>query len=300
MRWATSPGRTSVDGTTVRLAGRLVADPPLCVLVGQSFSSFTSVLAGVPQGSVLAPLLFLVFINDMFDIVKNRLDAFADDTTLSATISSPSQRAAVAVSLNTDLVQIAAWAEKWLAAFNQQKTELLTISRKADVIAYRKLPSSAEPSPPSERKARGGSPAQRNPHPAVSFCGSVLSEAAQVKIVGITITPTLSWSPHVSLVAKNANRAIALLRRARPFLLPSALSTVYKSHVRSRMEYCCPVWMGASVTALKLLDNVQSKATRLIGPSASVSHQLQSLAHRRGVSGFCLMHRLLHKTARHP
>ena len=75
------------------------------VVVGQSCSSFLRVLAGVPQGSVLAPLLFLVFINDMFDCVSNNLDAFADDSTLWAPVPSSSHRLSVSLSLNADLVQ---------------------------------------------------------------------------------------------------------------------------------------------------------------------------------------------------
>ena len=117
----------------------------------------------------------------------------------------------------------------------------------------------------------------------------------QVKIVGLTLTHNLSWSPHIKKIAANANRALALLRRARPVLSSPALSTICKSFVRSRMEYCSPLWMGAPATVLGLLDRVQSKAAKLLGPASA--SQLQTLAHRRGVAGHCLMHRLLHSTA---
>ena len=108
----------------------------------------------------------------------------------------------------------------------------------------------------------------------------------------------MSWKAHLDRISKQAHKSVALLRRARPFLLPSALATIYKSHVRSRMEYCSPMWLGAPVTFLRRLDSVQSKAAKLLGPK--VSSNLQTLAHRRGVSGFCLFHRILHGTAPSP
>ena len=76
---------------------------------------------------MLAPLLFLVFINDMFDCVSNNLDAFADDSTLWAPVPSSSHRLSVSLSLNADLVQIELWGRRWLASFNHDKTELMTI-----------------------------------------------------------------------------------------------------------------------------------------------------------------------------
>ena len=78
---------------------------------------------------MLAPLLFLVFINDLFDVVSNNLDVFADDSTLWATIPSVGDRAAVASSLSKDLLAIASWARAWLVTFNTGKTEALILSK---------------------------------------------------------------------------------------------------------------------------------------------------------------------------
>ena len=99
-------------------------------------SADTPVLAGVPQGSVLGPLLFLVFINDLFDVVANNLDVIADDSSLWATVDSATTRAAAADSLNADLAAIETWASTWLVTYNQKKTELVTFSRKRDVTAF--------------------------------------------------------------------------------------------------------------------------------------------------------------------
>ena len=73
---------------------------------------------------------------------------------------------------------------------------------------------------------------------------------------------------------------------------------IYKSHVRSRMEYCCPISMGASASSLALLDRVQAKAAKIIGHAEAI--ELQSLAHRRGVAALSAMHRIVHHTAPAP
>ena len=247
-----------------------------------------------------------MLIDDIFICVTNDLNVFADDSTLSRIIASPAHRAAAAASLNTDLLALQAWASLWLVKFNDDKTELVTFSRKADVAAFR----SGKPVDPSAR--RRGRPrklnsrsleskselkvttptAPLNPHPPLVFCGVTLQEATSFKIVGLTITHNLSWTEHVARTAKNANRAVALLKRSSAVLDGPALATVYKSHVRSRMEYCCPIWMAAGKAALGRLDRVDARARRIIGLKHSLP--LPSLSHRRWVAGLCVFHRLLH------
>ena len=77
-----------------------------------------------------------------------------------------------------------------------------------------------------------------------------------------------------------------------------ALATVYKSYIRFKMEYCCPMWMGAGSVALAALDRIQVRAIRVIGHTEGV--KLQSLAHRRGVAALAVMHRLMHLRAPEP
>ena len=95
-----------------------------------------------------------------------------------------------------------------------------------------------------------------------------------------------------------ANRSLALLRRARPVLNDKGLATIYKSFVRSQLEYCSPLWLGAPATALARLDRIQVRAVRIMGHTEGV--KLQSLGHRRGVAALCVMHRLLSRRAPPP
>ena len=99
---------------------------------------------------------------------------------------------------------------------------------------------------------------------------------------------------HVTHVYKKGRRALGIIRRARFVLSKRTIAFLYKSHVRSTMEYCCPIWMGNTATELSRLDTVQRSAMRLMGPWGK---DLQTLSHRRGVAALCAFHRIVHGAA---
>ena len=88
--------------------------------------------AGVSQGSILGPTLFLVFINDLANAVTNQVNMFADDTTISVIVPSTKHRGEITDCLNNDLKSIERWANDWIVNFNAKKTQLLNISRKSE------------------------------------------------------------------------------------------------------------------------------------------------------------------------
>ena len=108
-----------------------------------------------------------------------------------------------------------------------------------------------------------------------------LPNSDQMKIIGLLFTHNLSWSPHAKNVSAKTKSSIYLLEKARPFLSNKNLCNLYKSHIRSKMEYCRPIWCGAPLDALKQLDRLQDKAIKIIGDT---NHGLQSLQHRAGIS----------------
>lgn len=97
------------------------------VALSGTFSNTLPIMAGVPQGSILGPLLFIVFINDIVDSIHSAIRLFADDTSLYIIIDNP---ISAAEQLNSDLIKINDWANTWLVTFNPNKTETLLISRK--------------------------------------------------------------------------------------------------------------------------------------------------------------------------
>ena len=99
------------------------------VAVDGRFSQFRPVVSGVPQGSVLGPVLFILFTADMWNNLENKIISYADDTTLYADISFPSNRNAVAESLNRDLLKIQEWCTTWGMKLNPDKTHSIIVSR---------------------------------------------------------------------------------------------------------------------------------------------------------------------------
>jgi hypothetical protein len=90
------------------------------VVINNSTSSWRDINAGVPQWSILVPLLFIVFINDILTDINSTIKLFADDTSLYLIVDDPQE---TAQTLNDDLVKLHAWSTKWLVNFNPQKTE---------------------------------------------------------------------------------------------------------------------------------------------------------------------------------
>ena len=97
------------------------------VVVKGKISPYLNISSGVPQGSVLGPLLFLIYINDIVTDIESIIKLFADDTSIYLSIDDPERRTLI---LNSDLRKITSWALKWKVDFNPSKTELMTFSNK--------------------------------------------------------------------------------------------------------------------------------------------------------------------------
>ena len=100
-------------------------------MVDGTASEWIPIISGVPQGSVLVPLLFILYTSEMFQLVENRLFDYADDSTLLVVVRKPADRPAVAASLNRDLATIQEWCNHWLKILNPIETKALldSISR---------------------------------------------------------------------------------------------------------------------------------------------------------------------------
>ena len=141
-------------------------------------SSVANVSSGVPQGTVLGPLLFLVFINDLSECVSSSIRLFADDALLYRPIQSQED----ITTLEKDLANLQLWQKKWLMSFNADKCEVLRISNKRNNII-------------------GVSP--------YSIHGTALRTVEEAKYLGVTIHKNLSWKPHINNICKKAIAPLA-------------------------------------------------------------------------------------------
>ena len=232
------------------------------VLDGQHSSSFP-VTSGVPQGSILGPILFLIYINDLPELLSSKVALFADDTTIYSCLDKKptlSDCLEEAFDLEKDLTSATAWGSQWLVNFNTDKTQYLKANRSRSGVDF-----------------------------PLFMNGDVLDESSTLRLLGLTLTSDLSWKPYIKSIAKLASAKVASLYRARHFLTPDSILYLYKSLIRPCMEYCCHIWGGSSYDALSLLDRVQRRIVNIVGPALAAN--LQPLSHRRNVASLSLFYK---------
>ena len=108
-------------------------------------------------------------------------------------------------------------------------------------------------------------------------------------MLGLTFSSKLDWGSYIVSIAKTASKKIGALTRSMKFISPEVALYLYKSTIRPCMEYCCHVLAGAPSCYLELLDKLQKRICRIVGPSLAASHE--PLAHRRNVASLNLFYR---------
>ena len=203
------------------------------VIVNGKTSDWVNVKSGVPEGALLAPLLFSLFINDLPEAISSsECIMYADDVKLYRQIRSISD----CDLLQSDLNSLFKWSSDWHLKLNAQKCLTFTITLKK--------------SPVSRTYFINTSPLRR---------------VAEVRDLGILLDSKLTFSAHVSSVVTKANRSLGLLIRSFQTGLPNqkfdrkALLTTYFANIRSILEYGSVVWSGAAKTHLSRLERVQHK-----------------------------------------
>ncbi len=248
-----------------------LSDREQCVVINGKSSSSMINNSGVPQGSVLGPLLFLIYINDLVHDLRCKSFLFADDTSLfnaGDTIYDCYQ------DLNKDLETINKWANKWKIKINADKTEGLIISRKKAQFAI----------------------------PNVVLDGCNVNFVSEHKHVGIWLDTKLDWKVHIQKLAEKANKRMGILRKFKYLLPRHALSQCYLSYVRPLMEYGGPLFAGQDKKDLEILDRIQIEAMHIItGAKHRTSHdllkqdtQFDDLSVRRNLQKFTMLHKVIH------
>ena len=178
------------------------------VLNGQ-VSQWTNIEAGVPQGSILGPLLYLIYINDLFVDLWTNAKLFADDTSLFSVVRDINTSAA---HLNNDLRKISNWAFQWKMSFNPDPSK-----QAQEVIFSRKH--------------------QKISHPSVYFYKNPIESVSSQKHLGMVLDTKLNFQEHIKNMLTKLNRTIGLLRKLQNILPRESLLTIFKSFVRPHLDY---------------------------------------------------------------
>ena len=203
------------------------------IINGQS-SDWQNIKAGVPQGSNLGPLLFLVFINDIVHVVRHcEIRLFADDTCLYITVDNQEQAAEM---INNDLALIQSWADEWLINFSAPKTKTVLISNR-------------------------GTPSD---HPNLRLQGHIISSVSEHKHLGVTLSHNLRWNAHINDIVSRCSKKINMMKQVKYELDRKSLETIYMSFIRPSMEYGDVLYAGTYDSDLCKLDRLQVDAMRVV------------------------------------
>lgn len=218
------------------------------VVVDGESSQQSPVESGVPQGTVLGPLLFLVFINDLPSNLSSLIRLFADDCILYREIKNKDDSEA----LQADINRLCAWESTWQMGFNHAKCFTMRVSHKTKPIIHQ------------------------------YYMGNhLLQEVAKHPYLGVELTSDMSWNTHINQIANKANRMLGLIRRNLSCCNRQTKTTAYCALVRPLLEYCHTIWDPHQQNSKDTLEKVQRRAARFIfndySRTSSVTNMLQQL-----------------------
>ena len=181
------------------------------VILPGTHSDWNYIYAGVPQGSILGPLLFLLYINDIVNDIGSNIRLFADDTSLFLVVENPDT---AAETLNSDLEKITRWANTWLVKFNPAKTESLLISRK--VI--------------------------KPVHTPLYMQNHEIKEDENHKHLGLYFSNDGTWHTHINHIKEKAWHRIKIMRKLKFQLDQKSLEIIYTPFIRPILEFGNEIW----------------------------------------------------------
>ncbi|KAK4317990.1 hypothetical protein Pmani_010946 [Petrolisthes manimaculis] len=242
-----------LSGGALKLLRHYLLERHLKVVHNGLQSPPCNIEAGVPQGSVLGPLLWNIYVNDLLNLVPSA-KAYADDVTVSVSFA-PGDETSTISHLNTILHRLEIWGRRWQVSFAPHKTHLIVVSRtRHDIRLF--------------------------------FDGAFLAPSKELKILGVTYDDKLTFKPHIMQLARTTAGQLASLRRISWLLDNRRRELLYKAQIRSTLEYSCLAWGGAAPSHIAVLDKVQRRAERIIWDGQQRQPgALLCLQHRRDVAG---------------
>lgn len=186
-------------------------------------SLLSDVTSGVPQGSVLGPLLFLIYINDLPYKNSSRLRLFADNCVVYQKITSDTDH----LILQNDLNTIVDWCKNWHMILSPTKCKYMTFSRKHDVSNFQ-----------------------------YSINNTFLSKATSYKYHGIQFTPNLSWSSHISTICSKASKTLGFIRRNLRNSPSSVRKLAYLTFICPQLEFASSIWSPHQKYLIEMLESI--------------------------------------------
>ena len=218
-----------IGNHTLSCIGAFLSNRTQTTVVNGVLSSYVEVTSGVPQGSVLGPMLFLLYLSDINNAITSQIKLFADDSVLYRSIHNQNDQ----VILQNDLDTISSWAEKWLMELNINKCSVLSITLKRNSIFH-----------------------------DCNILGATLKRVTNHDYLGVTISNDLNWLRHVTIIYNKVSRTLGLLKRTLSPCSQDVKSIAYKILVRPQLEYASEVWNPYTMKCIQKIEQIQRNSCR--------------------------------------
>ena len=208
------------------------------VCVEDELSSPMPVFSGVPQGSILGPVLFILYINDLPSCIQfSNIMMYADDTVI---YLSSTTTLDIELKLNLDLVNLSQWLHHNKLVLNMKKTEFMTFGTRQRLVR------------------------QKCDETDISLNGQSIKHTDTFKYLGVVLDDTLSFNDHVDYVRMKVSKILGMFSRIRPSLTLEAANRLYKAMVLPVLDYCDAVWHECGQGNSDKIERLQRRAARII------------------------------------
>ena len=206
------------------------------VVINGEYSDWAPVSSGIPQGSILGPLLFVIYINDLPSMVESSMLLFADDTKMYGEIKDENDN----TKIQQDINQMEQWSDRWLLKFHPDKCKVMTIGTE-DQHVY-------------------------------TMNNQPLQHTDEEKDLGVVIDSKLKFETHINTKVATANKIMGIIRRSFTYLDSTIFSRLFKSLVRPHLEYAYPVWHPTLKKTKVQIEKVQRRATKQLPCCAGLEY----------------------------
>ena len=225
-----------ISGSLLRWVGDFLSERTQRVVLGPHASREVQVASGVPQGSVLGPTLFTIYVNDLLEAIGHSCKAYADDTKLLGDAAERSER----LQLQSDIDTTVSWSDTWLVKLHDTKCKVMHFGKNNPHHTYH------------TRRA------DKQAHP--------LESTTCERDLGVMLSNTLSWSAQCAHASNKANAMLSALKRTFVSRDVSIWNKLYKTYVRPHVEFAVAAWSPYMKKDIATLEKVQRRATKV--PSA--------------------------------